>query len=228
MQKVVKFGGSSLADSNQFKKVKSIIESDESRKIVVVSALGKRNKQDYKITDLLYLTAAHLKYGVDEQQVFSIVKERYFEVLNDLGLNIDLENEFNIIEKEFSKNIDEEYLVSRGEFLAAKLMANFLGYTFVDAKELIFFDYDGNINESKTYDALQEVLKVYKRIVVPGFYGTYPDGKIHLLSRGGSDVTGSILAKASSATIYENWTDVSGFLVTDPRIVKRLSSFHRL
>ena len=220
MQKVVKFGGSSLADSNQFKKVKSIIESDESRKIVVVSALGKRNKQDYKITDLLYLTAAHLKYGVDEQQVFSIVKERYFEVLNDLGLNIDLENEFNIIEKEFSKNIDEEYLVSRGEFLAAKLMANFLGYTFVDAKELIFFDYDGNINESKTYDALQEVLKVYKRIVVPGFYGTYPDGKIHLLSRGGSDVTGSILAKASSATIYENWTDVSGFLVTDPRIVK--------
>ena len=220
MQKVVKFGGSSLADSNQFKKVKSIIESDESRKIVVVSALGKRNKQDYKITDLLYLTAAHLKYGVDEQQVFSIVKERYFEVLNDLGLNIDLENEFNIIEKEFSKNIDEEYLVSRGEFLAAKLMANFLGYTFVDAKELIFFDYDGNINESKTYDALQEVLKVYKRIVVPGFYGTYPDGKIHLLSRGGSDVTGSILAKASSATIYENWTDVSGFLVTDPRIVQ--------
>ena len=220
MQKVVKFGGSSLADSNQFKKVKSIIESDESRKIVVVSALGKRNKQDYKITDLLYLTAAHLKYGVDEQQVFSIVKERYFEVLNDLGLNIDLENEFNIIEKEFSKNIDEEYLVSRGEFLAAKLMANFLGYTFVDAKELIFFDYDGNINESKTYDALQEVLKVYKRIVVPGFYGTYPDSKIHLLSRGGSDVTGSILAKASSATIYENWTDVSGFLVTDPRIVQ--------
>ena len=220
MQKVVKFGGSSLADSNQFKKVKSIIESDESRQIVVVSALGKRNKQDYKITDLLYLTAAHLKYGVDEQQVFSIVKERYFEVLNDLGLNINLENEFNIIEKEFSKNIDEEYLVSRGEFLAAKLMANFLGYTFVDAKELIFFDYDGNINESKTYDALQEVLKVYKRIVVPGFYGTYPDGKIHLLSRGGSDVTGSILAKASSATIYENWTDVSGFLVTDPRIVQ--------
>ena len=220
MQKVVKFGGSSLADSNQFKKVKSIIESDESRKIVVVSALGKRNKQDYKITDLLYLTAAHLKYGVDEQQVFSIVKERYFEVLNDLGLNIDLENEFNIIEKEFSKNIDEEYLVSRGEFLAAKLMANFLGYTFVDARELIFFDYDGNINESKTYDALQEVLKVYKRIVVPGFYGTYPDGKIHLLSRGGSDVTGSILAKESSATIYENWTDVSGFLVTDPRIVQ--------
>ena len=220
MQKVVKFGGSSLADSNQFKKVKSIIESDESRKIVVVSALGKRNKQDYKITDLLYLTAAHLKYGVDEQQVFSIVKERYLEVKNDLNLDVYLEQEFKQIEDQFSKNIDEEYLVSRGEFLAAKLMANFLGYTFVDAKELIFFDYDGNINESKTYDALQEVLKVYKRIVVPGFYGTYPDGKIHLLSRGGSDVTGSILAKASSATIYENWTDVSGFLVTDPRIVQ--------
>lgn len=220
MQKVVKFGGSSLADSNQFKKVKAIIDADSSRSIVVVSALGKRNKQDHKITDLLYLTGAHLKYGVDVNQVFSIVKERYFEVKNDLELNIDLEEEFKIIESEFSKNIDEEYLVSRGEYLAAKLMACFLGYNFVDAKDLIFFDYDGNINEFKTYDALQEVLKKHSKIVVPGFYGAYPDGKIHLLSRGGSDVTGSILAKASSATIYENWTDVSGFLVTDPRIVK--------
>lgn len=220
MQKVVKFGGSSLADSNQFKKVKAIIEADSLRNIVVVSALGKRNKQDYKITDLLYLTGAHLKYGVDAYQVFSIIKERYFEVKNDLNLNLDLESEFEIIEKEFSKNIDEEYLVSRGEYLAAKLMSAYLGYTFIDAKNLIFFDYDGNINEFKTYDALQEVLKNHQKIVVPGFYGSYPDGKIHLLSRGGSDVTGSILAKASSATIYENWTDVSGFLVTDPRIVK--------
>ncbi len=219
MQKVVKFGGSSLADSNQFKKVKAIIEADSSRSIVVVSALGKRNKQDHKITDLLYLTGAHLKYGVDVDQVFDIVKERYFEVKNDLNLDVYLEQEFKQIEDKFSKNIDEEYLVSRGEYLAAKLMASFLGYTFVDAKDLIFFDYDGKINENKTYEALQLILKTTKKIVVPGFYGAYPDGKIHLLSRGGSDVTGSILAKASSADIYENWTDVSGFLVTDPRIV---------
>ncbi len=219
MQKVVKFGGSSLADSNQFKKVKAIIDADPSRSIVVVSALGKRNKQDHKITDLLYLTGAHLKYGVDETPVFSIVKERYQEVKNDLNLDVYLEQEFKQIEQEFSKNIDEEYLVSRGEYLAAKLMSCYLGYTFVDAKDLIFFDYNGNINENKTYEALQEILKKNVKIVVPGFYGAYPDGKIHLLSRGGSDVTGSILAKASSASIYENWTDVSGFLVTDPRIV---------
>ena len=219
MQKVVKFGGSSLADSNQFKKVKNIIEQDPSRRIVVVSALGKRNKEDHKITDLLYLTGAHLKYGVDASSVFQIVKSRYLEVKEDLGLSIDLEKEFSIIESNFSSKIDEEYLVSRGEYLAAKLMADYLGFTFVDAANLIFFDYDGKINENKIYDALQENLKDGKNIVVPGFYGSYPDGKIHLLSRGGSDVTGSILAKASSASIYENWTDVSGFLVTDPRIV---------
>jgi aspartate kinase len=219
MQKVVKFGGSSLADANQFQKVKNIIQADSSRRIVVVSALGKRNKSDHKITDLLFLTGAHLKYGVDAKSVFNIVKERYFEVKKDLNLSIDLEKEFEIIESKFSSNIDEEYLVSRGEYLAAKLMACYLGFTFVDAEDLIFFDYDGNINEEKTIEALKEILKEKNNIVVPGFYGAYPDGKIHLLSRGGSDVTGSILAKASSATIYENWTDVSGFLVTDPRIV---------
>lgn len=219
MQKVVKFGGSSLADANQFQKVKNIIQADSSRRIVVVSALGKRNKSDHKITDLLFLTGAHLKYGVDAKSVFNIVKERYFEVKKDLNLSIDLEKEFEIIESKFSSNIDEEYLVSRGEYLAAKLMASYLGFTFVDAEDLIFFDYDGNINEEKTIEALKEILKEKNNIVVPGFYGAYPDGKIHLLSRGGSDVTGSILAKASSATIYENWTDVSGFLVTDPRIV---------
>ena len=219
MQKVVKFGGSSLADANQFQKVKNIIQADSSRRIVVVSALGKRNKSDHKITDLLFLTGAHLKYGVDAKSVFNIVKERYFEVKKDLNLSIDLGKEFEIIESKFSSNIDEEYLVSRGEYLAAKLMASYLGFTFVDAEDLIFFDYDGNINEEKTIEALKEILKEKNNIVVPGFYGAYPDGKIHLLSRGGSDVTGSILAKASSATIYENWTDVSGFLVTDPKIV---------
>ena len=220
MQKVVKFGGSSLADSNQFKKVKNIIDADSSRRVVVVSALGKRTKEDYKITDLLYLTCAHLKYGVEFNSIFDVVKARYKEVNNDLGLNINIEKEFDIIESNFSKNVDKEYVVSRGEYLAAKMMAAYLGYDFIDAAELIFFDYDGNLNEEKIKNALHEKLKNVDKIVVPGFYGVYPDGKIHLLSRGGSDVTGSILAKVYEASIYENWTDVSGFLVTDPRIVK--------
>ena len=219
MQKVVKFGGSSLADSKQFEKVKNIITSDSSRNIVVVSALGKRSKDDYKITDLLYLTEAHLKYGVDEKSIFEIIKQRYNEVKNDLKLTIDLDKEFEIIESKFSKTIDKEMLVSRGEYLAAKLMANYLGYEFVDAADVIHFDYSGKVNNEKTDAAIKEMLAKHQKVVVPGFYGAYPDGKIHLLSRGGSDVTGSLLAKGADATIYENWTDVSGFLVTDPRIV---------
>ena len=220
MQKVVKFGGSSLANASQFSKVKSIIESDKSRNIVVVSALGKRNKDDHKITDLLYLTCAHLKYNVDAKSVFDIVKNRYLEVRNELGLKTNLEEEFIEIESKFSKNVDEEYVVSRGEYLASKLMADYLGFEFIDAKDLIFFDYDGTIDESKIKEKASELFKFKKGIVVPGFYGSYPDGSIHLLSRGGSDVTGSILSSASNCDIYENWTDVSGFLVTDPRIVE--------
>ncbi len=220
MQKVVKFGGSSLANATQFKKVKNIVEADSSRNVVVVSALGKRNKEDHKITDLLYLTAAHLKYSVDALSVFNIIKERYFEVKAELELDIDLDAEFKEIESHFSKNIDEEYLVSRGEYLAAKMMAKYLGYTFIDAKDIICFNFDGTVNDELIKEKVQEVIKFNKKIVVPGFYGAYPDGNIHLLSRGGSDVTGSILASSTEATIYENWTDVSGFLVTDPRIVK--------
>lgn len=220
MLKVLKFGGSSLANAIQFQKVKNIVNQDTSRRIVVVSALGKRDKNDHKITDLLYLTAAHLKYGVDVESVFDIIKERYLEVKKDLNLKLDLEKEFEDIEKNFSKNIDEDYLVSRGEYLAAKLMADYLGYKFVDSKDYILFDFDGTINEEKTNEAIKELLKTSSKIVFPGFYGAYPDGSIHLLSRGGSDVTGSIVAKAVSADVYENWTDVSGFLVTDPKIVK--------
>ena len=220
MLKVLKFGGSSLANAIQFQKVKNIVNQDVSRRIVVVSALGKRDKNDHKITDLLYLTAAHLKYGVDVESVFDIIKERYLEVKKDLNLKIDLEKEFEDIEKNFSKNIDEDYLVSRGEYLAANLMADYLGYNFVDSKDYILFDFDGTINEEKTNEAIKELLKTSSKIVFPGFYGAYPDGSIHLLSRGGSDVTGSIVAKAVSADVYENWTDVSGFLVTDPKIVK--------
>lgn len=219
MQKVVKFGGSSLADSKQFEKVKNIIKSDDKRRIVVVSALGKRFKDDHKITDLLYLTCAHLRYNVDYKPVFNIVKERYLEIKDELNLKIDLESEFSKIEKKLTKNVDEEYIVSRGEYLCAKLMAEYLDYTFIDAKNVIYFNYDGTINEDLIKEKAIELLKENKKIVVPGFYGAYPDGTIHLLSRGGSDVTGSILASATNAIVYENWTDVSGFLVTDPKIV---------
>ncbi len=220
MLKVVKFGGSSLANSTQFKKVKKIIEQDESRKVVVVSAMGKSDKNDHKITDLLYLTSAHLKYGVDASGVFDIIKHKYLTARDELGLNTDLESEFDKLQKTFNKNIDEEMLVSRGEYFAAMLMADYLGYYFADSKDYILFNYDGTVNEAKTKDVINNLVKVHKKVVFPGFYGSYPDGTIHLLSRGGSDVTGSIIASAISADIYENWTDVSGFLVTDPRIVE--------
>lgn len=219
MLKVVKFGGSSLASSSQFQKVKKIIEQDQSRKIVVVSAMGKTDKNDHKITDLLYLTAAHLKYGVDASSVFDIIKNKYLTARDELGLKTNLEEEFDKLQNSFCKNIDEEMLVSRGEYFAAMLMADYLGYYFVDSKDYILFNYDGTVNEVKTKDAIRSLVSVHKKVVFPGFYGSYPDGTIHLLSRGGSDVTGSIIASSISADIYENWTDVSGFLVTDPKII---------
>ena len=219
MLKVVKFGGSSLASSSQFQKVKKIIEQDQSRKIVVVSAMGKTDKNDHKITDLLYLTAAHLKYGVDASSVFDIIKNKYLTARDELGLKTNLEEEFDKLQNSFCKNIDEEMLVSRGEYFAAMLMADYLGYYFADSKDYILFNYDGTVNEVKTKDAIRSLVSVHKKVVFPGFYGSYPDGTIHLLSRGGSDVTGSIIASCISADIYENWTDVSGFLVTDPKII---------
>lgn len=219
MLKVVKFGGSSLASSSQFQKVKKIIEQDQSRKIVVVSAMGKIDKNDHKITDLLYLTAAHLKYGVDASSVFNIIKNKYLKARDELGLKTNLEEEFDKLQNSFCKNIDEEMLVSRGEYFAAMLMADYLGYYFADSKDYILFNYDGTVNEVKTKDAIRSLVSVHKKVVFPGFYGSYPDGTIHLLSRGGSDVTGSIIASSISADIYENWTDVSGFLVTDPKII---------
>ena len=192
MQKVVKFGGSSLADSNQFKKVKNIIESDPLRRIVVVSALGKRKKDDHKITDLLYLTCAHLKFQVDASSIFNIIKDRYNEIKDDLKIDIDLDKEYLEIEKAFNKNVDEEYVVSRGEYLCALLMAKYLNYTFIDAKNVIYFNYDGTLNEELISKKVKEILKEHKNVVIPGFYGAYPDGSIHLFSRGGSDITGSV------------------------------------
>ena len=219
MLKVCKFGGSSLASSMQFLKVKDIIESDASRKAIVVSAPGKRNKDDNKITDLLYLLGAHIKYGVDYTQIYSQIKNRYFEIRDELKIDLALEDEFASLEKEFSKTISEEYLVSRGEYFSAKLLASLIGYTFIDSKDIIEFNYDGSLNEEKNAINIKKALEEHDKIVIPGFYGSYKNGSIKLFSRGGSDVTGAIVASSLEATIYENWTDVSGIKVADPKII---------
>ncbi len=217
---VTKFGGSSLSCAKQFKKVKDIVLSNPMRKIVVVSALGKRDSNDSKITDLLYILHAHLKYSVPYEDVWQIICQRYKEVRDDLKLDFDIEAELKIIESQLDKSIPQDYLVSRGEFLAAKLMSSYLGYEFLDAKEVIEFNYDGTVNFEVTERKVKERVSALKKVVVPGFYGAYGNGVIKLFSRGGSDITGSIMAKCVNASIYENWTDVSGIMVTDPRIVK--------
>ncbi|MBO7368716.1 MAG: aspartate kinase [Clostridia bacterium] len=218
MIKVAKFGGTSVASAKTFKMIKDIVLKDERRKVVVVSAPGKREKDDSKVTDLLYLLNAHINYGVDYSGIFNLIKERYIAIRNDLGVEIDLESEFDEIENNVKKGFGEEYLVSRGEYLCAKLMAAYLGFEFVDAEKLFFFDYYGRIDEKKTDSAISAV-KVGKGIVVPGFYGVYPNGLVKLFSRGGSDITGALLARGLNASLYENWTDVSGIMMTDPRIV---------
>ncbi len=219
MFKVVKFGGSSVASSEMFGKIKQIVESDKKRKIVVVSALGKRQSSDAKITDLLYLLKAHIQYGVDYNPILDQIKERYIGIKNELGLKVDIEKEFDEIEKIIKVDCNEEFIVSRGEYLCAKLMADYLGFEFVDAKDLFYFDYNGTIDQEKTDEAIAKTFKG-KGIVVPGFYGAYPSGQIKLFSRGGSDITGSLLARGIKAELYENWTDVSGILMADPRLVE--------
>ena len=217
---VTKFGGSSLASAKQFKKVKDIVLADPKRKIVVVSALGKRDSNDSKITDLLYILHAHLKYSVPYEDVWKIIYDRYVEVRDDLKIDYKIEDELNLIKSQLDKNIPQDYLVSRGEFLAGKLMSSYLGYEFLDAKDAIEFNYDGTVNFDATEQKTKAKIAELKKVVVPGFYGAYANGVIKLFSRGGSDITGSIMAKSVNASIYENWTDVSGIMVTDPRIVK--------
>ena len=217
---VTKFGGSSLSCATQFEKVKNIVKSDHKRKIVVVSAIGKRQSSDTKITDLLYILHAHLKYSVPYADIWNMLCERYIEVQNDLGIDYDIKSDLDSLYNELSKDISQDYLVSRGEYLSAKLMSSYLGYAFVDAKDVINFGFDGKMDEKLTEYNIKNAFNKYGTIVVPGFYGSYPNGQIKLLSRGGSDVTGSILAKALNVSLYENWTDVSGILTADPRIVK--------
>ncbi|MBR3804341.1 MAG: aspartate kinase [Clostridia bacterium] len=217
---VVKFGGSSVASSGQFAKVKNIIEKDQKRKIVVVSAPGKRRKEDNKITDMLYLLSSHVKYGINADHLINEIVERYEEIKRELNLGVDVKREFEIIMENAKNGAGEEYVVSRGEYLCAKLMSAYLGYSFVDAAEVVKFNYDGTLNEELTAEAVKSKFEELGAIVVPGFYGAYPSGEIKLFSRGGSDVTGSLMAMAVNAEKYENWTDVSGMLVADPRIVE--------
>ena len=217
--KVTKFGGSSMADAGQYRKIKEIILADPGRQVVVVSAAGKRFSKDHKITDLLYLCNAHGKYGVDCDPIFEMVQSRYCGIRDELGLQLDLESDFAALKKRIDRReVSREELVSRGEYYSAKLMAAFLGYQFVDAADWVKFNFDGSVDQAATYDALRSIA-LGRNIVTPGFYGTLPDGHIMTFSRGGSDITGSLAAAALDAEVYENWTDVSGILMADPRIV---------
>ena len=221
MLKTAKFGGSSLADADQFRKVKAIIEADPARKVIIVSAPGKRSKGDNKITDLLYLCYAHIKYGVDYRPMLETIRNRYEEIVRELSIDFDLASEFEAIEKKLSEGASESYLVSRGEYLCAKMAAKYFGYEFVDAKDTVFLGYDGSIDTEKTYEAIRFAYAKSKgRIVAPGFFGSLEDGDIALMSRGGSDISGALFAAALGADIYENWTDVPGILMADPSIVK--------
>ncbi len=219
MKKVVKFGGSSLASAEQFKKVGNIIRADESRVYVVPSAPGKRNSADTKVTDMLLHAYETASKGEDITGEMAAIKARYDEIITGLGLDFSLDRDFEEITEKLTTEPLMDYAASRGEFLNGKIMAAYLGITFIDAAEVIFFNAEGNLNDYKTYKTLGQRLKENERAVIPGFYGMGKDGNVKTFSRGGSDVTGSIVAKACRADVYENWTDVSGFLVADPRIV---------
>jgi len=220
MRKVVKFGGSSLASAEQFKKVGEIIRSDSERKLVVPSAPGKRNNKDTKVTDMLYACYETAEKEEDFKGQLKAIKARYEEIINGLSLTLSLDSEFKKIEANFKKKAGKDYAASRGEYLNGIIMAHYLKYTFIDAAEVIFFDENGDFDGDKTNKILSERLSKVDAAVIPGFYGAYPNGKVKTFSRGGSDVTGSIVAKAAKADVYENWTDVSGFLVADPRIIE--------
>jgi len=228
MLKVLKFGGSSLADSSQFSKVKAIVESDSSREVVIVSAPGKRDSDDNKITDLLYLMHAHIRYGVSHEGVLSMIKKRYAEIRKGCGLSTDIES---IISESFAglnKKTSVDYIASRGEYFSAILMAEYLGYEFVDAADWLCFEYNGKVNAEKSEEKLRELKNKYGKIVTPGFYGALPDGSIRVFPRGGSDITGALAAAYLGADVYENWTDVSGILMVDPRIVENPKTIARV
>ncbi|MDO4344111.1 MAG: aspartate kinase [Eubacteriales bacterium] len=220
MKKVVKFGGSSLASAQQFQKAGSIIRAEKSRRYVIPSAPGKRFDKDIKVTDMLYECYETAIGGKNFDEKLKKIRERYDEIIEGLGLTLSLEKEFEQIHDFFEKGAGRNYAASRGEYLNGIIMAAYLGFDFIDAAEVIFFDDNGIFDAEKTNKILSERLKKSEYAVIPGFYGSMPGGKIKTFSRGGSDITGSIVARAAKADMYENWTDVSGFLVTDPHLVE--------
>lgn len=219
MIKVSKFGGSSLASGDRFLEVREILKSDLTRRYIVASAPGKVNSSDTKVTDLLYLAYDLSVNNINSDDILNKVLKKYQDIIEKVNVEIDLDSEF----EEFTKNMANEskdYIASRGEYLNAKILAKLLGYDFVDAKELIFFDKNGNIDEAKTYNAIAKMREEHEYAVIPGFYGVNINGKVKTFSRGGGDLTGSIIARGVEADLYENWTDVSGFLAVDPKIVQ--------
>lgn len=220
MVKVVKFGGSSLADAEQFRKVMKIIKAENDRKYVIPSAPGKRFSEDIKVTDLLYRCYESASKGEDITEIFNLIKERFNTIISDLGIELSLEKEFEAIYSAMVHKAGRDYAASRGEYLNGMILAKALGYKFINASDVIFFKEDGTLDSEKTNEVLSGVLKDYEYAVIPGFYGVMPNDTIKTFSRGGSDITGSIVARAVEADLYENWTDVNGFLMADPRVVE--------
>ena len=217
--KVLKFGGSSLADAEHFRAVADIVKSEPERRYVVASAPGKRNSSDIKVTDMLYECYELAVNDEDITDIFNQIKSRYTDIIEDLGIDLDLTEVFEKIKSSIAHNAGRDYVASRGEYLNAMILAKYLEFDFVDAKKVIFFNEDGSFDSERTNDVMKAYLKNNAYAVIPGFYGSMPNGTIKTFSRGGSDITGSIVARAVSATVYENWTDVSGFLMADPRCI---------
>lgn len=217
---VSKFGGSSLGDSNKFKKVFQIVKADENRKFIVASAPGKANASDSKITDLLYLSYDLASNKINYSEILDSINIKYREIVNNLDITFDIDSALSNLDKDLREGKSREYIASRGEFINAQILANFLGYEFVDAKNLILFDDKGFFLEEKSYDEIYKLRESGKSYVIPGFYGSDNDGNIRTFSRGGGDLTGSIIAAGLKSDLYENWTDVSGFMTCDPKIVK--------
>ncbi|MBQ9766200.1 MAG: aspartate kinase [Lachnospiraceae bacterium] len=228
MIKVVKFGGSSLASAEQFRKVADIIKSDSDRRFVVPSAPGKRFSDDTKVTDMLYECYRAASKGQEYAHLMEAIRKRYNEIITELGLEVSLDKEFEIIEACFVGKAGRDYAASRGEYLNGILLANYLGYEFIDAAEVVFFDDKGVFDAEKTNKVMSERLSGLSNAVIPGFYGSMPNDTIKTFSRGGSDITGSIVARAIKADLYENWTDASGVLVADPRIVHNPEVIHTI
>lgn len=217
--KVLKFGGSSLADAEHFRIVADIVRAEEERRFVVPSAPGKRFKEDEKVTDLLYRCNEVAMAGNDITPVFDKIVSRYNDIIAELGLDFSLEQEFSVIRDQILKKAGADYAASRGEYLNGLILSAFLGYDFIDAHDVVFFKEDGTLDGERTYDVMAAALAKHPHAVIPGFYGSMPDGRVRTFSRGGSDITGAIVARATMADLYENWTDVSGFMMADPRCI---------